>query len=265
MPAYYTHYLVARETLKRLPSETKKEVESFPSLYFFGAQGADFCFFYKFFIAKAPNFGSFLHRSGGFDAFTVLRLFASSQPNVFAYALGYVTHYATDSVFHPYVYAISGTSPLLHNRNESLLDAYFRQKEQDKKDVYAQYLQKKPTEAEQEDLFYVYAAIAARCGLPPLFKSSFTRAVSIFNAYLPVTNTLSKRKDDARLKQVANEAKERWRYPADESIVSNADANQLFEKAVKRSCALIKTFSQALYKKTPLPRAQFGKNYLTGL
>ena len=264
MPAYYTHYLVARETFLQSPPPIQEAVRPFLPLYFFGAQGADFCFFYHPLWSKSLNFGSFLHRAGGYEAFSILRLFAKKRADILAYALGFITHYAADSTFHPYVYAISGSSPVKHNRNESLMDAYF-QSYDPLKDPYAAYAQSKLSIDEKEELFYVYAAIAARCGLPPLFRAPFFRSISVFNAYLPITSSLSKRKTDALMQKVTNEERKPWRYPSDPSIVKTDDIQTLFQKSIKKSLTLNKSFLHAIETTALLSRSAFGKNFLTGI
>lgn len=263
MPAYYTHYLVARETFLSSPPSVQRQICPFLPAYFFGAQGADFCFFYHSLRVKSPNFGSYLHRAGGYDAFSVLRLFAQKQPLLRAYALGFITHYAADSLFHPYVYALSGSSALRHNRNESLIDAYFF--EENRIDPYASYAKARLSPKQADELFYVYAAIAARCGLPPLFKAPFFRAISIFNAYLPVTSYLSKDKNADRILAVANEEKKAWSYPADPSITSTDDLSALFQRSVNLAKSLFDLFLRAVERKERLPRALFGKSFLTGI
>ena len=126
MPASYTHFLVAREGLKRLSKSLQNIATQHPALYYFGAQGADFCFFQPTIYRKEQNLGSFLHRDGGFSAFETLLDFSRWEERALAYALGYVTHYATDSTFHPYVYATAGTSTLRHTRLEHVLDVRFK-------------------------------------------------------------------------------------------------------------------------------------------
>lgn len=263
MPAYYTHYLVARETLLSLSASVQRQIRTTLPMYFFGAQGADFCFFYPSFRAKTPNLGSYLHRAGGYDAFSVLRLFAQKRPLIRTYALGFITHYAADSVFHPYVYARSGSSAWRHTRNESLIDAYFFDGEDS--DPYAAYAKARPSSRQADELFYVYAAIAARCGLPPLFKTPFFRSISVFNAYLPVTSYLSKHKNAKKCSAIANEERLPWAYPADPSMIRTDDLSALFQRSVAMTTSLIDLFLRAIEKKEALPRSRFGKNFLTGV
>ena len=111
MPAAYTHFSVAAEVFRRLPEEIRGNISSL-RLYFFGAQVADYCFFYRAFRASEINFGRFLHNRGSFDFFKALLLFSDRNSDLFSYALGYITHYAADCIFHPYVYYLSGHSPV---------------------------------------------------------------------------------------------------------------------------------------------------------
>ena len=98
MPAAYTHFAVARETFLRLPQPLQNKIRS-PELYFFGAQGADFCFFYRAFRPSEINFGRFLHNKGSYGFFRTLLPCAGRDGALFDYALGYLTHYAADCVF----------------------------------------------------------------------------------------------------------------------------------------------------------------------
>ncbi|MBQ8284584.1 MAG: zinc dependent phospholipase C family protein [Clostridia bacterium] len=264
MPASYTHYKIARETFKKLPPALQKDVRPFLSLYFFGAQGADFCFFYRFLTTRSRNLGSHLHRNGGYDSFTVLKTFSRHNAPIFAYALGYITHYAADSTFHPYVYATAGKSPLRHSRIESALDLHFQEKTE-LQDEYFQYFSKKLSSVEENELFLLYAAIAAKTNFPPLIRPSFSQAISLFNAYLPMPSALLKGNEKPFIAFAANTEKRFWRYPAAPMIVRNDNADELFEKSVLQSQRLIDSFVSAMQAQMSLPRALFGKNYLTGI
>lgn len=266
MPAAFTHFLVAKEVLALLPDRISKPLSTDLSLYFFGAQGADFCFFYPLFHRNSPanNFGSFLHKKGGYGAFRTCKTFANHDKNAFAYSLGYITHYAADSVFHPYVYARAGKSPLQHSRIEAALDLYF--KNLDKAPAkYSEYFPPKLTQKETNELFLLYASIAANAGFPPLVKHSFLRAISLFNAYLPRSSVFFGKEDPERLTAYINEEKRLWRYPADKKISSTADAKELFETAVSFACSAVDSFIACAKEKKPLPYTVFGKNYLTGI
>ena len=263
MPAIYTHHFIARETLRNLPHETQKLIRPYLSVYFFGAQGADFCFFYRFYDTKTMNLGSFLHRKGGYDTFKVMQSFAN-EPLLLAYALGYITHYAADGTFHPYVYATTGKSPIRHSRMENALDVHFQK-------IFAShytstaYFRKKLTKEEEKALFRLYAEIAKQTQFPPLQKSAFSRAISLFNAYMPLSSSFLRGKPTKLLQTVLNTEKRVWTYPADPTKQKNDSADELFAKSVRFSEKLIAEFFNAAQLNASLPPAFFGKNFLTGI
>ena len=264
MPAFYTHYLIAEHAMQHLDEKQKTLIQPFLPLYFFGAQGADFCFFYQFYNLKTPNFGSFLHRKGAFNSFSVLRLFSMTSTPIKAYALGYITHYASDCVFHPFVYSIAGKSPVFHNRLEYALDAYLKT-HYPQNPLYEKFL--KPTLKEQykKELFYAYAAIAAKCGFPSLVYSNFSRSISMFNSYLPVPNALFKRKNNALVKTAANEEKAPWSPPSTPNEMHCESAKELFSLALLKSNYLMDEFLFSVKNKTPLAHSLFSKSFLTGI
>ncbi len=241
MPARYTHYLIANKCFHAFPEEVKSEISDL-ALYFFGAQGADFCFFYKFYNPQTPNFGSFLHRKGGYDAFSVLLLFARRYPQIRSYALGFISHYAVDCAFHPDVYALSGKSPVKHNRIEYALDEYFKGKEG--YDELSHYIKGNLNEKQKRELFFAYSAISAKCGFPPLQYPAFCRAISLFNGYSPITNAVLGNK------------------PSVENPLENAD--ELFVKAIEKTQTLTAYFLDALSHNHALSKPVFSKSYLTG-
>lgn len=244
MPACYTHYSVAWETLRLLPAQVKRKIQPHLPLYFFGAQGADFCFFYPVLGGFSQNLGSYLHRRGGFSAFNVCKTFSTQAP-LFAYSLGYVTHYAADVVFHPFIYEKTGKSRLRHTRLENALDRHFKERTQNKAET-SEYFRAKLSKKDKQDLFFLYAAICARIGFPPLVQQSFFRAISLFNAYLPPSSTIFSIKSAALVRKVSHQA------------------DALYEQAVSYAETLCNTFYDCIKKKIPLASEIFGKNYLTG-
>lgn len=247
MPASYTHHLVAKKTLALLPKSVRKAIQPHLPLYFFGAQGADFCFFYPVLGGFSQNLGSYLHRKGGFPAFKVCKTLSVQAP-IFAYSLGYITHYATDVVFHPFIYQKTGKSPLRHTRLENALDKYFKstvENNQVEQETDA-YFRAKLTAKDKETLFFLYTAICARIGFPPLEKKPFFRAISLFNAYLLPSSKLFSIKSVKLVRSVATQA------------------DSLYKKALQQSETLCNVFLESIKKKTPLSCEIFGKSYLTG-
>lgn len=242
MPAAYTHHCVARETLALLPPDVRTTLQPHLPLYFFGAQGADFCFFYSVLGGFSQNFGSYLHRQGGFPAFQVCKTF-SADPPLFAYSLGFITHYAADTVFHPFVYEKAGKSALKHTRIENALDRYFKTKFPN--DV-SEFFRAKLSPEDKKSLFLLYAAISVRVGFPPLDPKAFYRAIRLFNAYLPPSSKLFSVKSSTLRANLSKRA------------------DELYATAILRAKDCSIAFCDCIKKKIPLSREIFGKNYLTG-
>lgn len=258
MPAHYTHYYIAREALQGLPQKVLKELQPHLPVYFFGAQGADFCFFYQAARLRKKNLGSYLHRTGGYTAFEVLKTLSVYDPVLRAYTLGYVTHYAADVTFHPFVYSVT-KNPLEHSRLENALDRHFLTMNI-KTDGETPSFQRILPKEVLDDLFFAYAAITARCGCPPLKKSSFLRAISIFNAYLPISSKLS----GVHAKK-APEHMENSNSPNHvPALFKDETAEKLFTNAVMLSKELFEELLFAIHNNTPLSKDSFGKNYLIG-
>ena len=242
MPAAYTHHCVARETLALLPPATQTKLQPHLPLYFFGAQGADFCFFYPLLGGFSQNFGSYLHRQGGFSAFQVCKAF-SCEPSLLAYSLGYITHYAADTVFHPFVYEKAGKSALKHTRIENALDRYFKANSPNDP---SEFFRAKLSPKDKKNLFILYATISARVGFPPLDQKAFYRAIRLFNAYLLPSSKLFSVKSSALRSNLSKRA------------------DELYATAILMAEDCCLTFCDCLKKKIPLPSEIFGKNYLTG-
>lgn len=261
MPALYTHFAIAKDTYTTFDKNLKRELRPYLSYYFFGANGADFCFFYQFLKTNIPNLGSYLHRKGGYTAFSVLQLFAEKRMPFLAYALGYITHYACDCTFHPFVYAKSGALPFKHNQVESVLDLYFAERTSDA--TFAEFFRKPLGNTEEEELYLLYTAIAVKCGFPPLSKTSFSRAISLFQAYPNATKSPFLKRILANKKEFFNESRQAWQAPF--RIAPNHDSAQdLYDKSIQQASADIDIFLKCLQEKKRLPKTPFSKNFLTG-
>lgn len=262
MPAAYTHFCVARETFRRLPEKIQKSITA-PEMYFFGGQGADFCFFYRAFRASEINFGRFLHNRGSYGFFVTLRPFAERDQGLFSYALGYVTHYAADCVFHPYVYHLSGKSPVKHSRAEGALDFYFRQKDIGNKEAeaFGKYFNGTLTDGETDTLYALYASAAAKADREPVVKASFINSIRNYRSYTRISARIFARETPSLL----NLERREWRYPEDETKIMTDGADQMFERSVEESLSLITDFTECVKQKRAPDKTLFGKNFLSGL
>ena len=251
MPSAYTHFLVARQSLLSLPARIQTKIKPYLSLYYFGAQGADFCFFYRY-LSKESNFGSYLHRTGGYKAFDAMHRTAAQSPALFAYAAGYITHYAADVILHPYVYAFSKQSTWTHTRIESALDfAYGKEYGKSAKEDFKRYFKPCLSNESKEELFTLYQSIAKSCGLSPLVKPAFYRAISYFNAYLPLSFAIFTQERNSLMISVFGKE-----YPQ--------KISSLFLSICARARMLTREFLYTLETATPLPKILFDKSFLTG-
>lgn len=262
MPAAYTHFAVARETFLRLPQPLQNKISS-PELYFFGAQGADFCFFYRAFRPSEINFGRFLHNKGSYGFFRTLLPCAGRDGALFDYALGYLTHYAADCVFHPYVYHLSGKSPVKHSKAEGALDFYFRDRDIKNKpeEGFEKYFNCPIAPREASSLFMLYALAAARADRDPLIKEAFLKSIKSYRAYTRFSARMFAKEHE----ELLNAERKEWQYPDDKTIVMTDGADQMFDRAVESSILLINEFHECLVFGQPLNKDLFGKNFLSGL
>ncbi|MCD8294825.1 MAG: hypothetical protein LUE27_06255 [Clostridia bacterium] len=101
MPDYFSHNMAADAIYEKLPESYRERITDH-DLYLLGSQGGDLYFFYNGFITFlfASNVGRGLHARKPaelFDAF----IQGKGDPS---YIAGFATHYAMDSILHPYVY-----------------------------------------------------------------------------------------------------------------------------------------------------------------
>lgn len=265
MPTSFTHYHVAKHAFLSISSPLRRAVELFPDAYYFGAQGADFCFFLPVKKYGQLNFGRFLHRGGGYGFFKTLAEFSQKNPLIFAYSLGFITHYAADVALHPYVYSLSGSSKLLHARVEGSFDKFLSNGISKREET--EFLKTlKPEKSLQAEWIPPYLKYAVEQGYRPFQAAEFSRAISLFNAYTAASFPFSKRaKPPFSKEKLYNENHSPWRYPADPTIQSFQSVDELLQSAIRESLRLFQEFSSAVENKIAPLRELFGKNYVSGL
>ncbi len=106
MSASITHQLVAERVFNLLGNKEKHFITDLGA-YYIGAQGGDPFFLYKPLVFSKNNIGKKLHRENPTQFFShVKKGFFELDGIGKSFYLGYVTHYATDTVFHPYIYGL---------------------------------------------------------------------------------------------------------------------------------------------------------------
>lgn len=139
MPAVVSHYLLGERVYGAL-SEFEPQLEINKKAYLWGASGADIFFSHRIMPYQKgqslKKYGNLLHNT---DADKIINYFVSYSRNrksdiAMSYTLGFVTHYAFDSVAHPFIVYFSkvmeSNPPYLnrsvcHNEIEANLDSLF--------------------------------------------------------------------------------------------------------------------------------------------
>ena len=113
MPGLITHYIAGQSALKSIPREIRDYIASMAPLFNLGTQGPDI-FYYSiadYVTKRIKALGTQMHDKdlGLFFACIADVLKNHKSPSgrrmVFAYAAGFLTHYAVDVHAHPYVYS----------------------------------------------------------------------------------------------------------------------------------------------------------------
>ncbi len=287
MPSEYTHQLIAEKIYEGLPEGVRLQITDLPAFYL-GAQGADIFYFVSY--CKKPNIGKFLHNRRAYEVFSAL-LREAEKGTAFSYAAGYVSHYAADTVFHPFVYAqvqqYSQEFPdkrvRWHAYIESDLDTLFVRRYADA--AVQEY--RCPVRERLPDLHAVWKMmrrVCAKFSLPGFTEEELRRGVKRYFRFerLFTDKQFRRRKAMERVERLLHLPKvlsclfrreqedERlngaqcWCNPsAPEPSCENAE--QLFVRAVKEGVQLVDLFAECRETGTPLPFAPFNKGHLSGI
>lgn len=277
MPAVITHELVAREAAELLSDPLREQVFRARGYYFLGAQGPDLFFFLRPLFKRESNLGKLLHRTHVCDWFEAmlraLHGFAGEDFEAcFSYALGFCSHLAADTVFHPFVYNFLKETDAprdVHQEIESDWDAYFL-RELDGRDARRHAF---PFDlggiAESGVLYRFVAETAADIGYE-VGPKDFRRMLKGFGLYIEHTHA----RHAVLLEWVGLGAFTPRREPSplylggkDFFRLSEGrakDADGLFLLAKEESALRMQAFSEAFNADMPLPSELFSRNMLTG-
>ncbi len=126
MPDLITHCICAEDGVMLLDSnDIKEEVLKRKDFLYLGAQGPDFFFYHRSFPwnekSQIKHIGNLLHtqRTGEFivaclDFIKNLENEKEDYYNLIAFVSGYISHYALDTIGHPYIFYFSG----VYNKND---------------------------------------------------------------------------------------------------------------------------------------------------
>lgn len=115
MPSVITHYLLAQRLFAHI-KQTYKDCKIHQNALLWGAQGPDFLFAAQ--SERLRSLASLLHTAPSGQTLSFLSRFALDSKNNMdqSYALGFFTHYALDSIAHPFV--LSGARQMAAQRSE---------------------------------------------------------------------------------------------------------------------------------------------------
>ena len=294
MPAQYTHQLLAEKIFGLLPEDIRQKISDFPA-YYLGAQGGDIYYFFRMRQGKYKNLGTRLHNRDVFAVFNAFKKAAErGDASVCSYIAGYITHYAGDTVFHPFVYALverfAARQPhwkgKRHAYIESDLDAYFIEREKnipvqeyicpvDDQAMRAKTLSELFGNAFQGKDGFKISKRAIRVAIDRFFrfehffqdkrlwKRKFFNGLETFFHVPHVLSVLFRRPEYDR--DCLNAAREQWKNPSDSNFVSAEDADALFDRAVRVGTQLIIEFFESVRQGARLSKEVFGKGLLTGI
>ena len=293
LPSQYTHQLIAEEVFARLPENVRAAIPS-KAAYFLGAQGGDIYFFFRVKDGRRRNLGKRMHNRRIYEDLSAFAAAAGEADEVSSYAAGYLCHYAADTVFHPFVYGLTerflaeepSRRVKWHAYIESDLDTHFVSARLGLPVQSYSF----PLRRKDVDLDALYPLVHAVCGGTEGHKlfspRAFRAAVGRFFLYvwwfrdphlrrrrffegaerlLHVPHVLSAlyRRAQADERCLNADGRE-WRNPSVPAFFSCEDADRLFERAVAEGVRLLCEFFICVRGGVPLPREDFGKNFLSG-
>lgn len=107
MPAATTHVEMAKDVLRTAPY-LQERIEN-KSMFYLGSQGPDMLFFSRASIlpGSLKKYGNQMHEEKVWEVISYFEEYAKENENLKSYIMGYLCHYALDSIAHPLVYALS--------------------------------------------------------------------------------------------------------------------------------------------------------------
>ena len=257
MPAQFTHRILAEAVLRALPASVRRTIDDLPA-YFLGAQGPDIFYFLHIRRGKEKNLGAYFHGIGVYEGLCSLLAESKGSDFAFSYAAGYLTHYAADTVFHPFVYGMiekfNEYEPAWRGRRhayiENDLDSYFVQK------CCGIPVQAYPFPRVERhiNVAKLYAVFIRR-----RFFGGAERTLHVPHLF----SSMYRRPDyDERCLNLSHGE---WRNPSSPEYVSRESADDLFARAERECVRLLTEFYRAAAEDSPLLREDFGNSMLTGV
>ncbi len=192
MPSSITHYLVAQKAKENFPEEIARAAAECDDYYFLGAQGPDALFFFRPLSNRKPNLGRLLHNAHVQKLFCFFRDYLSriedktQRMRLISYMAGYLSHYAADVVFHPFVYNYlkeHKSKKPVHQLIENDWDVYFLREYMDRGTENFPFPLSADKIIEEETLaklFYSFGIVLTE----PIRSDKFNQSIRNFERYL---------------------------------------------------------------------------------
>jgi len=140
MPTTYAHYKFGQNVLAKLPADIQSVIFEYPQLYYAGVHGPDLLFYYRpYSINPVNQRGYQMHHDSGFAFFREAADILNHQQRKkfkmpvgrygydhasLSYLYGFLTHFALDSVCHPYIIEVDQKGKVRHFALEAELDRF---------------------------------------------------------------------------------------------------------------------------------------------
>ena len=281
MPSCITHQIIAERAREHFPPNVCVAAKAHNDYFFLGAQGPDVFFFLSPLSKKEYNLGKHMHRYGIYETFSFFQsymqtLLGEERERVWAYLSGFVCHYATDTAFHPFVYAYlesHGNRGMAHQLIETDWDVYFARQEGKRAAGWKFPFSAKKI-AREGTLYRLYAAFSEALGRRKLKAKTFKKGIKSFSRYLKFFHGKSHQKGWARTEKILHlKPRLSCLYPRenpDKSYLEGEEfsklakgrgetADELKALAVSESARLCGLFFEGT-----LPESEFNKSFLSG-
>lgn len=311
MPAFAAHHLLAKQVYDTFRANPRfAQLEERPFLL--GAQGPDPLLFHRLIPGYMPGrsargVSSALHRASPNKIFSAMADYLKEHPErtaAFSYACGFLTHYALDSVAHPYIYYVQSALRrarhipyipfIVHNRIEANIDAGIINRilgEPDARKFNAPEQLRAP-QPEKMEIGHMMAWVSRRVTGAKWGAETYAQSFDDMRAVQqllydpsgkkrgwmaalqapfyavagPFITSLMRRPSPEMLWDFMNDSGAEWHYPADPSIASRDSFEQLFDRAAELSTQMLPAFAALIDSGDPqLFAYTMDRSFLTGI
>lgn len=295
MPNIMTHALCANDILQEFQdNQVYQSIQEYPRAYSTASSGPDFLFYYKAYPFQDVEAARVVHQIGEdvhrrlINDFYIKAIDIIKNENkeetkhlMVSFIAGHLTHWALDSVAHPFVFhrsgELKGKTQFWHFRFESMLDTLMvKQVKKLRLDKNPSNLMVTLNRSEIDVCAELYADIVNHVYETQhpveVFKQSF-KDMALISKWLfdphtrlfPLVQIIEKRlKVDWKYSShmiigeldqdhdVLNLSHSPWSHPSDELSLSNESFLDLYERAIERGRVVLQALNDVLFENKPI-------------